>query len=109
MNAPALTLQGQVKALFRRGLRVFKANPSLRARVREVWLALRVLCLTYIPASRPTLLSLSSLQEMDKHASIPRKSFARIEYLLRKGRRQLDLAEHTHVRHVLTRGNDKGM
>ena len=62
MSMPSL--QGQIRALFRRGMRaVEKAD-------RHV----------VVDAFR-------------EHMGVPRKSFQRIEYLMRKGERQIDLIE----------------
>ena len=64
MPVPTLSLQGQVRALFRRGMRLLgKANRNM------------------------------VVEAFREHKDIPRKNFARIEFLLNKGTRQLDVVE----------------
>ena len=71
----SLSLQGRVRSLYRRAWRLLRSEED-RSLVREAF---------------------------QEHVNVPRKSFDRIEYLLRKGERQLRVLDSSRLVGVVTR------
>ncbi|KAK2768823.1 hypothetical protein FQN54_000683 [Arachnomyces sp. PD_36] len=57
-------------------------------------------CSAKLPSPKPTLIS-SYREEFQKNRSVNKKDFAAVEYLLRKGQRQLEIYSSPGIRNIV--------